>query len=208
MTICTVYNTPFKPVADITVPIMQEYCERHGYGFHHRLCDNPKRDIIWERLEVVKEAAGPDGGEHVVWMDADVLITNHVQASELWMCDDTPGFVLLKTEGGAYRLNDGVFSWPLFFYNDVLEQLREMEPKPESKLYCPQDFYERLFMNGCEDGKPMQHQYVQSILNEEYGITNAPHQQWQPGHFALHLPGMTNERRVELLKKHLLLIQR
>lgn len=207
MTICTVYNTPFKPVADITVPIMQEYCERHGYGFHHRLCDNPKRDIIWERLEVVKEAAGPDGGEHVVWMDADVLITDHVIALHHCLPKDRAAFVFFKTETGTFRLNDGVFAWPCPA-TDLLEKLLGQEPNPEQKLFCPQDFYEEWFMTQWVDGDFVWPSSLQSILNEEYGIAHAPRQQWKPGHFALHLPGMTNERRVELLKKHLLLIKR
>lgn len=208
LTLCTVYNTPFKEVADLTVPVMQEYCARHGYRFYHRLCDEPKRDIIWERLEVVKEAmeAGPCGQANVLWVDADVLLTNH-EKDLSWLESATYAVTFLKTESGAYRLNDGLFYWCQWMLQNV-QNLALMEPDPQRKLFCPQDFIERAFFVGHEFMSPVPPRHWQSIINSEYGITDAPEQEWRQGNFALHLPGRANERRVELLKQHIPLIVR
>jgi len=71
----------FKTVSDITWPVVQEYCDRHGYEFRPKIVVDSERGSIWERVRSLQDALKDcDWAVHV---DADVLITNfHVPLTE------------------------------------------------------------------------------------------------------------------------------
>ena len=191
MKICisTLYNNDFKDVAAITLPVMHEYCLRHGYSFHARRSDKDSPAIIWERVDCVMAAMGSH--DLVVQMDADVLITNLTKG----IPDRFDiGFSPVVVGSDVNGINDGVCIW-----NNSSEAALILgilaSCKPEMGT-CPQDML-RAF-----DGVLVYNQRaMNSYLAGEYG--NEPNDQtdWQLGDFVLHLPGRSNERRIKILKE-------
>jgi hypothetical protein len=191
------FNAPFKNVADITVPVMREYADRHGYTLTvHE--DRPiTRSIVWDRYEILSQEI--KNYDWVVHMDADVLITNlHIRLEEFFRGDLVISECL--TETGILRMNDGV----AMFRNceDIQYWLQRTFEEPESDLYqCGQDYLE----NACDcmrcDVTIERHKAINAFLYEEYGMPSTTIGSWSPGDFVLHLPGRTNDRRVELFNQ-------
>jgi len=73
----TLHDEGYQPLADVTMPGKQEYCDRHGYvlvtakDFPHI---DPKN--TWLRLPCTLELLEA-GFDAVMWIDCDVMIMNH-----------------------------------------------------------------------------------------------------------------------------------
>lgn len=63
----------YKPIGDITIPILREYCEAHAIEFelHNEIKDN-STDVVWYKISLVTNALREV--DYVIWSDVDVLI--------------------------------------------------------------------------------------------------------------------------------------
>lgn len=195
--IFTQFNTPFNMVGSITIPVMQEYADRHGYHLTAHYNRPISRSIVWDRYEIL--AAEIENYDWVVHMDADVLITNlHIRLEDFLRGDLVISEAM--TETGTLRMNDGV---AMFRNTDEIRWwLRHIFEEPESELYqCGQDVLE----NACDcirgEVTIERHKAINAFLYSEYGMPITTIGSWTPGDFVLHLPGRTNERRVELFNQ-------
>lgn len=197
-TICVQYDQPFAGVAALTLPVMQEYCERHGYRLH-AVADAPVwRSIVWDRFYHILNVM--DYSDVVVHMDADVLITNLTkplpECENIVICEN-------YREDGSRWLNDGVC---LFRSSEQLRWLLNAVIKcPDGDgIYCGQDVLQRFYAGGFHHlfDTPPQNR-LNSFLYTEYGMAADTPGHWQPGDFVLHLPGRTNARRVEIFTEKL-----
>lgn len=187
--ISTIWNDDFRDIAAITVPILTEYCLRHGYTLHAVHSDESSPEIVWQRLDGVTTLFSHHNC--VVHMDADVLITNMTKTIE-----EIPGrqhWHIATSENGI--INDGVFIWNTNKWVAFLSSEERF-----GDFSSPQDAINKTH------GKFMDIHHVpprtmNSVLNAEYGQTNEL-TEWQPGDFVLHLPGMGNPRRIEILKEY------
>ena len=208
MRIClfTQTNAAFEPVSSITVPVMSEYARRHNYRLHVFLGE-PQRSIIWDRYRIMAE--NMDGFDWLIHIDADVLLTNHhIRIEELVPRHEHMAMALCSCEDGKLRLNDGV---SIFSADSYMKwyMMRCFEHAEGDGIWCGQDVIQRDLDNGKLDGilKIERQKALNSLLYQEYGMPETTIGQWTPGDFALHLPGRTNQRRVELLnqyEKHIL----
>lgn len=187
--IATIWNESFRGIAEITNPVMQEYCMRHGYTFLSVCSLWKSPEIIWERLAVVNNLK--ENSETVVYMDCDVLITNLTKRiQEL----NDPAFDHVATSEN-FIINDGVFIWNTKKWIEVLR----MEEFSEN-YSSPQDAINKVY-GSAMDIKHLTPRSMNSVLNEEYGTKNEL-TEWQHGDFVLHLPGIGNERRIQILKEY------
>lgn len=191
------FNAPFKPVADITVPVMREYADRHGYRITIHEERPITRSIVWDRYEILSSEI--QNFDAVVHMDADVLITNlHIPLEEF--VHDGITMTACLTEDGGLRLNDGV----AVFRNTetVSKVLGHTFAAPDSDtVKCGQDSLEELYEIYPQLFHVERHKAMNSFLYDEYGMPDTTIGHWTPGDFVLHLPGRTNERRVELFNQ-------
>lgn len=200
------HDEPFRPVADITVPVMREWCDRHGYDFILNT-DPPQRSIVWDRYRHLAET---DGYDWLMHLDADVLLTNHhIRVEDLL---PQAGWAVLcanEREDGGFYINDGV----AVFSGDLSDRLilREVFKEQDPCYKCGQDVIQDAWL----DEKTywdyitlLPQKCLNSFLYEEYGMPTTTPGQWSQGDFALHLPGISNHRRVELLTERLPLILR
>lgn len=67
---------------DITVPNMQEYCDRHGYELVTKFdnWDYSERYYYWRKVEMIKEHIGTC--DYLLFLDADCLITDQTKKVE------------------------------------------------------------------------------------------------------------------------------
>lgn len=189
----TLFNGSYKPVSDITLPNLQEYCDRHGYELTPY--ENPAliRDIVWDRIDVILHTLHKY--DWLVYFDSDVLVTNHHIKLEEFLTRD---IVLSESirEDGSIHLNDGVlFVRNSQFSIDILKQAWSYHGRPG--VFCAQDAFELIQPHSYAFSVERQKRF-NSFLYNEYGMPITTRGHWTPGDFALHLPGRTTERRVEI----------
>ncbi len=200
ISVFTLFNEAFRPVADLTQPVLRDYCAKHGYLF--RAFENPvvQCDIVWDRLLPLFETQA----DWSVYVDTDVLITNPEIGLESIITAFPNTELIIGSD--IQGLNDGM----LMVKNSmvaraVVDLVRSFQGA--ENVFCAQDGIRDLLLTSGfkRDLIAIAPQRMfNSYLYEEYGLTHEEGQ-WQPGDFALHLPGRTNERRCEifsgLLKK-------
>lgn len=193
------FNTPFAKVADITVPVMREYADRHGYKLTVDRDRPISRSIVWDRYEIL--ASEVKKYDWAVHMDADVLITNlHIRLEEFMARAGDIVISRCLTEDGHTRLNDGVSMFRSSPYAQIdLECVFMRESTPE--IQCGQDVLEEMSRDSKFRFVIERHKAINSFLYEEYGMPSTTIGNWTPGDFVLHTPGRTNDRRVEIFNK-------
>lgn len=76
--IITAFNERYAPIADITLPIMKAYAEKHGYALHvgayHE--DATRLKTYGDRMKIELYNRHYDAHDVLVWLDIDVLIMN------------------------------------------------------------------------------------------------------------------------------------
>lgn len=207
------YDRAYQEIADITVPVLEEYCARYGYDLNIEV--NPPlthRDIVCERMPQLLSAI--QRYDWVVHIDTDVLITNLTKMLEPLLQRHV---VMPRVLNDRLQpvFNDGFCA----FRNSLegrtlLQRMWDFTRSPESigvgpqgagQPPCGQDAFEVLFsessvqdVSHIVDGR-----LCNGFLFSEYGCATDTTGQWMEGDFILHLPGMKNSRRVELLKEYL-----
>lgn len=199
--VISIHDQAYEPVANITVSNLTQYCIRHGYNHHiYRSCVGG-RDIVWERIPRILERLPQY--DWVVYFDSDVLVTNHFVKLEEFLDKE---IVLSENirEDGSVHLNDGV----LFVKNsEIAVQILKFawDKFGQKNIFCAQDAIEDLGNNDeCWDFPSIsveRQKRFNSFLYTEYGMPETTKGHWTVGDFALHLPGRTNERRVEIFSK-------
>ena len=176
------------------------YCFKHRYGFIAVESRIPYDG--YQKIEAILEQFGSIINSLVIMcVDLDVLITNYNIKIEDFL-DDEHDFYICKDYNG---INAGVFiirksEWSITFLNWILKC------RGKEKMYCEQDaiaMYMRLFPNDKKI-KIVPHPAFNSYLYENYPeIPPQPNEggQWREGDFLLHLPGMSNEKRIEIFSR-------
>jgi len=196
----TQYNSAFKPIADITVPVLSEYCSKHGYHLSAMSNQPVKRSIIWDRVLCLLE--NMEKHDWVVHMDTDVLVTD----LEVKLEDLIHPKCHLMLSADQNGINDGI----LFVRNSPEARMilsTVWQDFGRTGVHCAQDALRDLIASS-EVVRTMVYVAPQARFNSylytEYGMGEDTPGHWRKGDFILHLPGRSNERRVELLNQVLL----
>lgn len=198
--IFTHYDEVMRPVADMTVPVMQKYCDKHGYEFTaltHRLSD---RRIVWDKIPLLLQ--NWDSAAWLLYLDADILLTNHTITLESIIQSWPEMDAILGTDING--LNFGAFllrscDW----CRDYLIRAWAKGDLPDTT--SEQDGLIKALLEdltGARVGRAAQSDF-NSYPYEMYGHSVATPGNWEPDHFAMHLPGMTAERRIEVFSEYL-----
>ncbi len=203
--VTTFYTESYQPLADITIPILDKYCNKHGYVLH---INKTKEDNI--HFVKTKDAKNLLDEYSLVWgVECDFLITNLNYKitdfinweADTFLCKDVNGVnsgsVIFKSTDLCRTMLNCLNSYKgniedeqIFFENQHDPSIKYLSHPsinsiPYEPYYAPS--YGRYnFMEGMVSIKP----------TVEEG-------QWEPGQFVMHLPGMTMERRIEIFNNHL-----
>lgn len=205
--VCVQFNSAFKQVADITLPVLREYCVRHGYALRVDEDARIKRSIIWDRYAIIREQL--ELFQWVAHFDADVLVTNLNIRLEDFMSPvygEAPYVIMAEcaTEKGDLDFNDGV----CFFRSNTVTKniVEDIILTPDSAtVLCGQDAFSQMYENTLplECVRVARQKDFNSFLYTEYGMPETTVGNWTPGDFVLHLPGCSNARRVEIFSEKL-----
>jgi hypothetical protein len=201
ITVCAYFTPSFHALSEVTVPNIRRYCGRHGYGLvFWSDVDHPEDDTRpfgfrkTERvLELLRASAA---GDILCVIDLDLLFTNHTRRLEEFLYHEHDLFFTHDVNG----LNSGVY-----IVRATLGTRKFLEDAL-ARAGLPGVFGEQDAMRDSLKieafgnlTKIVPHPAFNSFLYAEYGLTKTREQgQWEPGDFLLHLPGRSNERRIEL----------
>ena len=196
MNICaiTAYNQDFAQVAGLTHPVLRDYCNKHGYGYARDCFPTLQSpEIVWHRVDAIRQMLKRH--DWVVWMDADALITNPDVKFESLITNDAHMVISRDCNG----LNDGIWmvknsDWSRQIL-DQIENDRLLYSSPQEAMnFMWQD--STMFRNNIT---VWPQQRMNAYMMAEYGLSEDQPGQWRSGDFILHLPGIGNDRRVEIL---------
>ncbi len=214
VTLLTGCDRAFSPVLEPTLPGKTEYCKRHGLHFVNRAYHagargtreywrrhisgkNPARTLAaWgDREKLMLEELYK--AEWLWFLDADTLIMNHridIRTIIDSAFDCVIGVDVNGINNGSFLLRSGPIARQ--FLQDVLDLRHE----------CPND---QVAMSAVMAKTPeFRVKYVSqrafnSYLEVEYGRPDDDRYAYREGDLVLHLPGLSNARRIELIQRYL-----
>lgn len=194
----------YQKVSDITWPIIQKYCDLHGYEFHPKVVVNPERDSIWERVNSLQDAL--KNSDWAVHVDADWMPTHFGVKLESFIENNKCVITSEADYNGRMMINDGFLMMSDSMLSFGLLGHGWKMLYPDGGIFCFQDYLDSVYRNSDdpirESFKVMPQDRCNSFLWAEYSGSESTPGNWQEGHFALHLPGMTTEKRVLLLNEY------
>src|SRR4029077_4783322 len=85
--ICTSWDENYKELAAVTSLNHEKYCVKHGYQYYGVCETSPRKSPHWLKLPAIQRGLEA-GHDFVVWMDADVYITNDSISLDKWLVAD------------------------------------------------------------------------------------------------------------------------
>jgi hypothetical protein len=179
----------YKDTIKYCIQSQEEHARRHGYP---RITDESvfaaERDATWSKIPLLQKYL-PDY-DYIMWIDGDVLITNHDRKIEdfIQLMDDPTKFLLIGRD--FQGLNAGVFiirNCPL-----ALEFLKDAWKREDMARTL---FHEQTAMTDLLTG-PKYHGKAQVVPHPFINIMNAydyrmdPKVHWLPGDFCIHFAGI------------------
>jgi hypothetical protein len=71
--VLTAYDPPFAGLANLTVPRMRAFCQRHGYVFRDQPVSDGGLRPYWLKIAALRQALDEDH-DLIVWIDVDAVI--------------------------------------------------------------------------------------------------------------------------------------
>lgn len=219
--IITAFNKKYAPIADISLPLMKNYAEKHGYGLHVGLYheDATMLEDYGDRKKIKMYNEFYAHYEAIMWLDIDALIMNsditiedklgvwpfmwtydvNGPCSGLWIARCQP---MVRLALDAVALN-AMSRGKVMTYEDhgpPHKVVLQMEPHGSSDqdemrrlMHIPP--YSSIF-GYCISGKQAGHTYKYSRLGwGEYANLG----DYAPGDWILTFPSEPLDQRIELL---------
>jgi hypothetical protein len=190
----TGFDNNFKPIGNLTSPLLLSYASQHDIDF---LClrDYPK-DIPASWYKVTGVLTGFAAGyDRVLWMDADILITNPTIMPP-WTngfhasCDWSPNDLLFNM-GCFLACRD-----TRYLFEELIKHRSKYPGQPWEQA-CMRNLYRRN-----KETREIIHIHPRRMFNavpiEVHGEVVDP---WQPGDWVCHLTNLPIEQRIALFHK-------
>lgn len=196
--VLTHYTPSWKDLAEITIPISELYCSKHGYSINAYECSPYQHYNGKEKLRHILE--GLNDNDIALVMDADSIITNLTIKIESFI-DNKHDFYISNHLG---KCNAGVFiirltKWSRKFIDYLLENIGK------EKVYCEQDAIQKYQSENPNNPKikilthPSINSFNYNLYPEHPDITEESQGMWNKGNFILHLPGVGITERKKIL---------
>lgn len=202
--VCTHYDNHFAQVGNLTSQTNWEYCQRHGYEWiceRNRFEESVGWHIVWDKILLLKRKIDRQAFPNwFLYIDADAMILNHTIKLES-LIDPEAHLIIANDING---LNSGVFlirnsQWSLDFLNWCWGKRQQISNRTEAEQTAMKRYLKEV---GTTHVKFVSPNMFNSYLYSEYGEPETTEGNYKPGDFILHLPGMANNRRVELLTEY------
>lgn len=211
----TAYDEKYKPLADLTVPLMGAYAKRHGMDFMF----NPgpllqtQDGIYWTKFVAALDYLQEDSGylkvyDRFIWLDSDIMITNPD-----WRIPDDwkSGLHIGKDWGNDVKNDWDVSACGFVAHKDCipfLEELMSMEPESRGNPFPEQTPLRELIKAClvCNKAKIFEHPAAEIHIHPRNVFNCVPEavapgevpEPWKPGDWCCHLTMFRLSRRIEL----------
>ena len=187
--VITCCDRNYEPVANITFPINQRYCESQGYVFDFRYFEKKDSwaETVWMKISLLKGLMFPGGYDWLMWIDADAMVMNHRIKIEDLIAKCSPEANLIISSD-LHGLNAGVFIIRNCLWSKVL--LSAVEDKKDEYLSHKYPEQEAMDSVISEIGNKERVAYLPQWLLNQFWL------QWIPGDFIIHHSGGSVEDKV------------
>lgn len=196
ITLLTAASEQYWPLMQKTGPNKMEYCLRHGYELLMRT-HGPFQGRWGERERFMHDALKNGACDWLAFFGADTLITNMTIKLET-IIDDNFDFIIAADVHG---INNDVFLMRNCFQSlnfiSHVASLSNRHPNDQSAM-----FEVMHSMAGYRSKVLHEQRIMNSMPYAEYGMPEDAGR-WQEGDLCFHAPGLTLERRMELIDEHL-----
>lgn len=201
ITLVTHYTPSYKSVADITIPVMKQYCDKHGYKLDAIEVPDYKKYNGQIKIKQVMDNLH-EYGDIVFSLDADCLITNFSKKVEDYISEEKYFIICEGLNMGAFIIKNNFTSYFLMMqlsWYILIERCCD----------CEQDAFEKVFNEKYETYgniiSVLKHPAFNSFLSELYPEIEQPKTeqqgQWVKGSYILHLPGLSINQRVSIFNE-------
>lgn len=199
ITLLTAASPAYWDLLKVTAPNKLEYCLRHNIQLSMKEHgDNPNR-ISKERLDLIAEELNHYDIEWLWFMGSDTIITNHTKDVRDFIDEKYDLIIGLDVNG----LNNDVF----FLQNTGPSALfleRSFYHLMDGALHCQEAMGMAINELGDRLKVKIVHQKeFNSYLYSEYNYPSDNGGSFTEGDFVLHLPALSNERRIEIFNQYL-----
>lgn len=194
----TGYDDAMACIGDLTAPLMERYAYRHDLDFHCVREYESYTHPAWQKLELVA-AALKWGSPYVIWLDADMVITNPASVPPP---QPTPKALGLSRDWGEDATGSGDFSTGAFVAGEgalpILEEAMTRTRWQNAPLWDQSAL--REVWADCPWARERVQVLPRCIMNPVPdsvcpGKVVTP---WRPGDWLCHLTMVPFPRRVEL----------
>jgi hypothetical protein len=186
------YTPSWQPLADIVLPRVKRYCAKHDYIIEI-WCMEVGGVCGFDKMQVLSHCMDDD----FIWvLDLDTLITNPAIPFHSFTDNEHDIFITNDVHGinaGSWIVRNTDASCK--FIRTVIENFDAPEEQTVMKRYL--DMVKVKYLP-----HPSINSYKYELYEgDEYkGITHEGGQ-WQPGDLLFHMPGLSLEKRIEILKE-------
>lgn len=192
------FSPSHNALANVSVPNLQEYADRHGYQWMVIMVENDKWE--YKKHEQFERYFNEFKDLELIWYkDVDTIITDMTKPITDFI-DDHYSFYLTKDanefNGGSVIIKNTAVGRA--FNKTVLENRNMFQNEQNVYNSMP------MLMFGIDIMKPIPHpsinSYDYSLYKEhpEY-VGREDLGDWAEGHLLLHVPGLPMEKRIEVL---------
>lgn len=203
----TFYLPNYESVAQLTQPGKEEYAIRHGYtSFVQREIYDPIYDMSFQRVKLIRDYLATHSDIDWLWVHGiDTVVMNHGVKLE-WYIERYPGkeFLICKDVNG---INDDSFlirnsTWSQKWLNFLLSKHDEYKNDCwSSQRTIQHNEYHPDFKDGIQI-VPHEGPYsgLQDYFYDLYRLGPETPGNYKPGAFCLHLPGLSLQERLDILR--------
>ena len=113
------YCANYQPLADVVLPRIQSYCNRHGYILIVQ-CDGYGDGAIGlQKMHFLRDLLRKNAFEVALVTDLDIVITNHTRRIEDFFDNSGDYFVTKDINGintGSFIIRNTIWSWGFIEY--------------------------------------------------------------------------------------------
>lgn len=201
-----------EEVFNLTLPSKQRYCKKYGYdllslrSFGIDKKNRYKSDDIGA-LRVLRTIEMSQYYDAVMWIDADSIITNDNISINEFPLNDTCCFYASWDWIGKSSMSTGNFIITPNQYSDDFENLFHIiRPRFNSEQETINYMY-RHDTQSHNTIKILDHTFLGSvspkeICKEAWADRPAPTHPWTKDSFLLHLTGLSNKKRIEMMHEY------
>ena len=199
----TNHSPEYGDLAKATLPSRRDYCRKHGYQLHIQTIPLSDRGLNWDKLVLISRAL--QSADVVVWNGADVVFMNLDFKVES-ILDQFPNHpVILSTDVYGINSDNMIFRkspWSdqfLFALSTLGYALYRNHPWQEQeaiiRFASAQPYIDKIAY--------APQNLMNSYLNDLYGRPTSWPGHYQEGDWLLHLPGIPNEQRIDVINNRL-----